>query len=132
MMLHLSGFFYTVIYLSYGSTVSSPEENKGGQYLQENAVLTLLGKETNIYSDRHIPKRGNTHIGNTKYFSIKLVLMILDFSKFRKPREKHFYLKNSLSVFTDVSNFAWLQSYVSNILCPDFSTQHNQIIITIL
>lgn len=70
--------------------------------------MIFLGKEINIYLDRYIFKRGNIYIGNIKYFLIKFVLMILDFSKFRKLREKYFYLKNFFSVFIDVFNFVWL------------------------
>lgn len=35
-------------------------------------------------------------------------------------------------VFTYISNFAWLQSYMHTILYPDFSTHHNQVIIFVI
>lgn len=35
---------YTATHFSYGNTVSSLERGRGGQYSQDNAVLTVLRK----------------------------------------------------------------------------------------
>lgn len=108
--MYLSRFLYTVTHFSYGNTVSSLERGRGGQYSQDNAVLTVRRKvnenKTSIQMEIFL-REVLAHILELHHdFSNKFVLMIIDFRKFTKLTETHFHLKSSLSIITHIPKFA--------------------------